>query len=52
MRIFSIPVDQDALLLAIKHGRPEVHTAWHDVGQASNCRGRPVSPTQKNEKRQ
>jgi selenium-dependent xanthine dehydrogenase len=31
VRIFSIPVDQDALLLAIKSGKKEVHTAWHDV---------------------
>jgi xanthine dehydrogenase molybdenum-binding subunit len=31
VRIFSIPVDQDALLLALKKGATEVHTAWHDV---------------------
>ncbi len=31
VRIFSIPVDQDALLRAIKAGQPEVHTTWHDV---------------------
>ncbi len=31
VRIFSIPVDQDALLRAIKSGETEVHTAWHDV---------------------
>jgi xanthine dehydrogenase molybdenum-binding subunit len=31
VRIFSIPVDQDALLLALKRGQTEVHTAWHDV---------------------
>jgi xanthine dehydrogenase molybdenum-binding subunit len=31
VRIFSIPVDQDALLLAIKRGEREVHRAWHDV---------------------
>jgi len=31
VRIFSIPVDQDALLLAMKNNRHEVHTAWHDV---------------------
>ncbi len=31
VRIFSIPVDQDALLLAMKRNEPEVHTAWHDV---------------------
>ncbi len=31
VRVFSIPVDQDALLLAMRANRPEVHTAWHDV---------------------
>ncbi|MEM6283378.1 MAG: molybdopterin cofactor-binding domain-containing protein [Chloroflexota bacterium] len=31
VRIFSIPVDQDALLRAIKAGESEVHTAWQDV---------------------
>lgn len=31
VRIFSIPVDQDALLRAMKAGKKEVHTAWHDV---------------------
>lgn len=31
VRVFSIPVDQDALLLAIKRNQPEVRTAWHDV---------------------
>ncbi|MDZ4767556.1 MAG: molybdopterin cofactor-binding domain-containing protein [Chloroflexota bacterium] len=31
VRVFSIPVDQDALLRAMKAGRTEVHTAWHDV---------------------
>jgi len=31
VRIFSIPVDQDALLLAIKRNEKEVRTAWHDV---------------------
>jgi xanthine dehydrogenase molybdenum-binding subunit len=31
VRIFSIPVDQDALLRAMKGGQTEVHTAWHDV---------------------
>ncbi len=31
VRIFSIPVDQDALLRAIKAEASEVHTAWHDV---------------------
>ena len=31
VRIFSVPVDQDALLLALRKGKTEVHTAWHDV---------------------
>lgn len=31
VRIYSIPVDQDALLRAIKAQQTEVHTAWHDV---------------------
>lgn len=31
IRIYSIPVDQDALLRAIKGNQTEVHTAWHDV---------------------
>ena len=31
VRIFSLPVDQDALLLALRKGETEVHTAWHDV---------------------
>ena len=31
VRVFSIPVDQDALLLAMRNGETEVHTAWHDV---------------------
>lgn len=31
VRIYSIPVDQDALLLALRAGRKEIHTAWHDV---------------------
>ncbi len=31
VRIFSLPVDQDALLRALKHGQTEVYTAWHDV---------------------
>jgi xanthine dehydrogenase molybdenum-binding subunit len=30
-RIFRIPIDQDALLRAIKAGEAEVHTTWHDV---------------------
>ncbi len=31
VRVFSLPVDQDALLRAIRWGEKEVHTAWHDV---------------------
>jgi CO/xanthine dehydrogenase Mo-binding subunit len=31
VRIFKIPVDQDALLLAMKRGQTEVHHAWQDV---------------------
>jgi xanthine dehydrogenase molybdenum-binding subunit len=31
VRVYSIPVDQDALLLALRSGKKEVHTAWHDV---------------------
>ncbi len=31
VRIYSLPVDQDALLLALRRGETEVHTAWHDV---------------------
>ncbi|MBZ0299305.1 MAG: molybdopterin-dependent oxidoreductase [Anaerolineae bacterium] len=31
VRVFSIPVDQDALLRAMRTGSTEVHTAWHDV---------------------
>jgi selenium-dependent xanthine dehydrogenase len=31
VRVFSVPVDQDALLRALKRGEPEVHTTWHDV---------------------
>jgi selenium-dependent xanthine dehydrogenase len=31
VRIFSLPVDQDALLRAIRGGQTEVHTAWQDV---------------------
>ncbi|NWF69013.1 MAG: molybdopterin-dependent oxidoreductase [Chloroflexi bacterium] len=31
VRIFSLPVDQDALLRALREGEHEVHTAWHDV---------------------
>ncbi|MBZ0305974.1 MAG: molybdopterin-dependent oxidoreductase, partial [Anaerolineae bacterium] len=31
VRVFTVPVDQDALLRAIKSGQTELHTAWHDV---------------------
>jgi xanthine dehydrogenase molybdenum-binding subunit len=31
VRVYSLPVDQDALLRAMKAGRTEVHTAWQDV---------------------
>jgi xanthine dehydrogenase molybdenum-binding subunit len=31
VRIYSIPVDQDALLRGIKAGKREIFTAWHDV---------------------
>jgi xanthine dehydrogenase molybdenum-binding subunit len=31
IRIYSVPVDQDALLRAIKAGQKEVLTTWHDV---------------------
>jgi xanthine dehydrogenase molybdenum-binding subunit len=31
VRVYRIPVDQDALLRAIKSGASEVHTTWHDV---------------------
>jgi xanthine dehydrogenase molybdenum-binding subunit len=31
VRVYSIPVDQDALLRAMRAGTREVHTAWHDV---------------------
>jgi xanthine dehydrogenase molybdenum-binding subunit len=31
VRVFSVPVDQDALLRAIKAGQTEVRTTWHDV---------------------
>ncbi len=31
VRAFSIPVDQDALLRALKAGATELHTAWQDV---------------------
>jgi CO/xanthine dehydrogenase Mo-binding subunit/aerobic-type carbon monoxide dehydrogenase small subunit (CoxS/CutS family) len=31
VRVYSVPVDQDALLRAIRKGEKELHTAWHDV---------------------
>lgn len=31
VRIYSIPVDQDALLRAMKQGKTEVYSAWQDV---------------------
>ncbi|MDZ4765994.1 MAG: molybdopterin cofactor-binding domain-containing protein [Chloroflexota bacterium] len=31
VRIYSIPVDQDALYRAMQHGEREIYTAWHDV---------------------
>jgi selenium-dependent xanthine dehydrogenase len=31
VRVYRIPVDQDALLRAIRSGEREVHTTWHDV---------------------
>jgi CO/xanthine dehydrogenase Mo-binding subunit len=31
IRVYRIPVDQDALLRAIRAGETEVHTTWHDV---------------------
>jgi xanthine dehydrogenase molybdenum-binding subunit len=31
VRIYSLPVDQDALQRAMKAGAHEIHTAWHDV---------------------
>jgi xanthine dehydrogenase molybdenum-binding subunit len=31
VRVYSLPVDQDALLRALRKGEREVHTAWHDV---------------------
>lgn len=31
VRVYSIPVDQDALLRALKAGESEVRTTWHDV---------------------
>jgi selenium-dependent xanthine dehydrogenase len=31
VRVYSLPVDQDSLYRAMREGRSEVHTAWHDV---------------------
>jgi xanthine dehydrogenase molybdenum-binding subunit len=31
VRIYSIPVDQDALLLAMKRGETELNRAWQDI---------------------
>jgi CO/xanthine dehydrogenase Mo-binding subunit/aerobic-type carbon monoxide dehydrogenase small subunit (CoxS/CutS family) len=31
VRVYSLPVDQDSLLLAIKAGKREVRTAWQDI---------------------
>ncbi|MDX1996064.1 MAG: molybdopterin cofactor-binding domain-containing protein [bacterium] len=31
VRVYSIPVDQDALLLAMRRGEQEIHRAWQDV---------------------
>jgi len=31
VRVYSLPVDQDALLRALREGCSEVHTAWQDV---------------------
>ena len=31
IRIFSLPVDQDALVRAMRSGQQEIHTAWFDV---------------------
>ncbi len=31
VRVFSVPVDQDALLRALRHGETELHTSWQDV---------------------
>ncbi|MCZ7545370.1 MAG: molybdopterin-dependent oxidoreductase [Anaerolineae bacterium] len=31
VRVYRIPVDQDALLRALKAGETELHTAWQDV---------------------
>ncbi len=31
VRVYSVPVDQDALLRAMRTGQPELHTSWADV---------------------
>ncbi|HLY25517.1 MAG TPA: molybdopterin cofactor-binding domain-containing protein, partial [Aggregatilineales bacterium] len=31
VRIYNLPVDQDALLRAMKTGQTELHTAWQDI---------------------
>jgi xanthine dehydrogenase molybdenum-binding subunit len=31
VRVYNVPVDQDALLRALKSGQTEVHTTWQDV---------------------
>jgi xanthine dehydrogenase molybdenum-binding subunit len=31
VRVYSIPVDQDALYRAMREGQKEIHSAWHDV---------------------
>ncbi len=31
VRVYSVPVDQDALLRAIRAGETELHTSWQDV---------------------
>ncbi len=31
VRVYSLPVDQDALYRAMRHGERDVYAAWHDV---------------------
>jgi hypothetical protein len=31
VRVFTLPVDQDALYRALRKGERELHTAWQDV---------------------
>jgi xanthine dehydrogenase molybdenum-binding subunit len=31
VRVYSLPVDQDSLLRALRKGETEVYAAWHDV---------------------